>query len=91
MLRDVEAEGHFTIYILSSAAIMNDQSLQDSQWNLGQTTQTYLLLTVGPSDTRRILLSLSICYVPLSASRGHFSRKEGEPMVSCTLRPDIAM
>lgn len=39
MLRDVEAEGHFTIYILSSAAIMNDQSLQDSQWNLGQTTQ----------------------------------------------------
>lgn len=37
------------------------------------------------------LTSLSICYVPLSASRGHFSRKEGEPMVSCTLRSDIAM
>jgi hypothetical protein len=52
MLRDVEAEGHFTIYILSSVAIMNDQSLQDSQWNLGQTTQTYLLLTVGPRQTQ---------------------------------------
>lgn len=92
MLRDVEAEGHFTIYILSFAAIMNDQSLQDSQWNLGQTIHDLSPFDSWPrSDTRRILLSLSICYVPLSASRGHFSRKEGDPMVSCTLRSDIAM
>jgi len=69
MLRDVEAEGHSTIYIPPSAAIMNDQSLQDLQWNLGQTAQDLSPFdSWPPSDTRRILLSLSICYVPLSAS-----------------------